>query len=349
MRRRPSIGASVLVLAGFLALAGCTPSGTPDRAGIGGTPGATPSALTFTAEGDIGSSEHAAATLDQVRELDPAVHFALGDLSYGTTGEEGDWCAFVEEHVGPDIPVQLVAGNHESDGRNGAIEAFADCLPNRLPGLEGDYPRQYLVDLPAEAPLVRFVVISPGITFRGAEGAWSYAAGTERYDWTRAAIDGARDAGIPWVVVGMHKPCLSAGNYACDPGADLVDLLVSGGVDLVLTGHEHLYQRTDQLRFSGACESIAPDAITPACVADDGAALARGDGTVFVTVGTGGTTLRDVHPDDPDAAYFASWSGANADPSWGNLIVRVTPSALDVRFVAAVGRFEDRFRISADG
>ena len=29
----------------------------------------------------------------------------------------------------------------------------------------------------------------------------------------------------------MHKPCLSVGNYECDPGADVVDLMLDTGVD----------------------------------------------------------------------------------------------------------------------
>ena len=45
----------------------------------------------------------------------------------------------------------------------------------------------------------------------------------------------------------MHKPCLSMGEYACDPGADLVNLLLQKKVDVVLSGHEHIYQRTKQL------------------------------------------------------------------------------------------------------
>ncbi len=45
----------------------------------------------------------------------------------------------------------------------------------------------------------------------------------------------------------MHKPCLSLGEYACDIGADLTNLLLSKKVDLVLSGHEHIYQRSKQL------------------------------------------------------------------------------------------------------
>ncbi|HEX6955022.1 MAG TPA: metallophosphoesterase [Agromyces sp.] len=339
-------GLAIAAVVSCLVLSACAgpPSGgdAPESSG----PEAA-SDLRFTASGDFSATPEAGAVLRQVDELDATLHLALGDLSYGEPGEEQEWCEFVTDRVGADLPFQLVAGNHESDGSNGHIDAFAECLPNRLPGLVGEYARQYYVDVPAEAPLARFVMISPGIAFD--DGPWSYEEGTERYEWTRRAIEGARDEGVPWVVVGMHKPCLTVGNYACDPGPDIVDLLVSSGVDLVLSGHEHLYQRSVQLGLGDDCASIAPDAISGACIVDAGSELEQGRGTVFVTVGTGGRELRDVHTDDPEAPYFAAWSGANAEPAYGNLEVRLSESTLDARFVAAVGSFDDRFRLTAPG
>lgn len=342
-------GLAIAAVASCLVLSACAgPPSSGDAPEASGPEASGPEAvsdLRFTASGDFSATADAAAVLEQIDELDPRLHLALGDLSYGETGEEPEWCEFVTERVGADVPFELVAGNHESDGSNGDIDAFAECLPNRLPGLVGEYARQYYVDVPAEAPLARFVMISPGIDFR--DGPWSYEEGSERFEWTRRVIEGARAEGVPWVVVGMHKPCLTVGNYGCDPGPDVLDLLVSSGVDLVLSGHEHLYQRSVQLGLGDDCASIAPDAITGACMVDDGSELEQGRGTVFVTVGTGGRELREVHTDDPEAPYFAAWSGANAEPAYGNLEVRLSESTLDARFVAAVGSFDDRFRLTA--
>ena len=60
-----------------------------------------------------------------------------------------------------------MTGNHESDGRDGQIEKFVQCLPNKLPGLEGEYGVQWRVDVPEQNPVVRFIMVSPGIDFRG--------------------------------------------------------------------------------------------------------------------------------------------------------------------------------------
>ena len=191
-----------------------------------------------------------------------------------------------------------------------------------------------IVDQPATHPLVRVVMISPALDF--GHGLWSYAKGTPHYDWLRTAVTGARAAGIPWVVVGMHKPCLSVGNYECDPGADVVDLLLATGVDLVLTGHEHLYQRTRPLALAAGCRTIRPGSYDPECVA-------TGGGTTFVTVGTGGTPLRDVHGADSERRYFTALSGKNRTPALGSLDVQVTADRLTARFVPVDGgTFTDR-------
>ncbi|HET7802042.1 MAG TPA: metallophosphoesterase [Humibacillus xanthopallidus] len=301
--------------------------------------------LHFTAAGDYGSTAATSSLLTAVGATRPDLHLALGDLSYGRVGEEQQWCRFVTDRVGTDLPFQLLPGNHDSDGSNGNIADFAACLPNRLPGLVGDYPREYYVDVPSSAPLVRFVMISPALTFP--DGTWSYAAGSSHLAWTSRAIESARSAGVPWVVVGMHKPCLSTGVHACDVGADLLDLLVSERVDLVLSGHEHLYERTAQLAEGPGCAGVTVGTFTPACVANSGRDLVAGAGTVFTTVGTGGVALRAPSSSDSEAPYFEAASGAGSNPTHGYVDVRATPSDLRVSFVRTEGgTFTDSFAIT---
>ena len=144
----------------------------------------------FSAVGDFSSSTAARGVLDGIGALDNDLTIALGDLSYGATGAEQAWCDLVTTRVGAGYPFELVSGNHESNGQNGNINDFSACLPNQLPGAVGTYGRQYYVDVPQAEPLVRYVMISPGIPYP--DGTWSYAAGTPRYNWTAAAIDEAR-------------------------------------------------------------------------------------------------------------------------------------------------------------
>jgi PKD repeat protein len=308
---------------------------------------AVPGELHVTAAGDYSSSTAAAGVVSRVGQLKPDLHLALGDLSYGANGAEQSWCDFVTSRTGAGFPFQLVSGNHESNGLNGNINDFAACLPNQLPGAVGTYGRQYYVDVPQQNPMARFVFISPGIPF--SDGTWDYSVGSPRYNWTAAAIDGARSASIPWVVASMHAPCISNGVYGCVAGPDITNLLLSKKVDLVLNGHEHQYQRSKQLSVAAGCAGLQPGTYNSSCVRDGDNSLAKGAGSVFTTVGTGGVPLRDVNTADPETPYFAAYSGLNLNPSHGLLDMKFTATTLDAGFVATSGAFTDAFSIASAG
>jgi PKD repeat protein len=304
----------------------------------------TPTHVHFVVAGDFAQGQGADSVLTAMGRSDADLAMTVGDYSYGTTGQEESWCDFAKARVGDGFPFELVAGNHESNGVNGNINDFSACLPNQLPGVVGTYGRQYYVDVPQQDPLVRFVMISPALTFP--DGNWQYTAGSPRYNWTVAAIDGARAANIPWVVVGMHKPCITAGGYACDPGTDLTNMLISKKVDLVFNGHEHHYQRSKQLALGAGCAGLAINDYDPDCVADSDNDLVAGAGTVFVTAGTGGQALRDINTSDPELPYFAASSANNINPSKGYSDIDATPDRLLVKFVPAQGTFTDSFTLS---
>ena len=331
----------VLAAAGLTAAIAVVLLGIPQSV-QGISPGAA--GVHFTAAGDYTAGASAQSVLTGIKTAAPDLNLALGDLSYGTTGQEQAWCNFVTQTVGAGFPFELLSGNHESNGQNGNINDFSACLPNQLPGVVGTYGREYYVDVPQGAPLIRFIMISPGLPF--SDGTWTYASGTSHYTWTQNAIDGARAANVPWVVVGMHKPCLTMGQYACDPGSDLLNLLVSKRVDLVLTGHEHLYQRSVQLATGASCPSITPGVYNAGCVADGDSTLTKGAGTVFATVGTGGNANYDINPNDSEAGYFAAAYGNSTAPLWGLLDVTATSTQLNANFVRTGGAtFSDSFVI----
>ncbi len=306
----------------------------------------SPAEVHFTAVGDIGIEPATTGpVLQGMADVAPDLDLALGDLSYAPTGQEQAWCDFVTERVGSGFPFELLAGNHESDGENGNINDFSACLPNQLPGAVGTYGRQYYVDVPQDQPLVRYVMISPGLTFP--DGRWDYRPGTAQYDWTAAAIDGARKRDIPWVVVGMHEPCLLLGTFGCGPGADLTNLLLSKRVDLVLSGHVHNYQRSKQLALGPGCGSLAIGSYDPDCVVDAGNDLAAGAGTVFMSIGTGGTSQMDIPADDPEAGYFAATAGSSSAPTYGFGDFDVTADRLTAGFRRTGGdAFTDTFSLT---
>jgi len=295
----------------------------------------------FTAAGDYGTSPGAAATLDLVRRSSARFHLALGDLAYNNE-PEANWCQWVARRVGGTFPFLLLPGNHEDDfGEHGHITRFAECLPDRL-RVTGTYPTEYFFDY---GERVRVILISPHVTVRCEH--YYYADGNSHYTWLVDAIDGARAAGLPWVVVGMHKSCVSVGQYYCGIYSQLMDLLLEKRVDVILHGHDHSYQRTKQLALGPGCPSLPIDGYDPACVADEREGeYMQGHGTVSVIVGTAGQELYQLNPEDPEAGYFVRWMGAER-ARHGLLRIEITTSMLSAAFLPSTGTsdFADRFVI----
>ena len=346
------VGLATLTACGTGAVAAPLPAGPATKAPaapVTTTP-ASPSStekpsLTFAALGDIGSDSNASDVLTALGKAGTDLSIVVGDLSYGKVGQEAQWCDFVKERVGASYPFEVLSGNHDSNGKNGNINDFSACLPNQLPGLVGTYGRQYYVDVPQQHPLVRFVMISPGLVFP--DGSYDYAKGGADYVWTENAIDSARADGIPWVVVGAHKPCLSMGRYGCESGPDVFSMLLDKKVDLVLHGHEHLYQRTDQLTEGvSGCSTLHPGSYDSRCVVDSDNRFSQGAGSVAATVGAGGRPLRAVFADDPETRYFAAATAKNQDPTHGFLKVTVDAKRLSAEFVGVNGSFTDSFTIT---
>ena len=298
----------------------------------------------LTMVGDTGSGAAGRATLAGMAAANPTLHVLLGDLSADGPGSEGAWCRLVRDQLSS--PVQLVAGNDEDDsGEDGRIANFEHCLPDRMHSL-GLYGREYYFDV---GTLARVILISPDLTIEGEH--FFYGEGNVNQRWLEAAIDGARGAKIPWVIVGMHKTCISVGEYSCDVYQDLFSILIKHRVDLVVSAHDHSYQRSAQLRAgTKACPVVMVDTFARGCVSDDGrdGQYRRGQGPVFVISGAGGQDLYDVHDDDPERPYFASVMGRNSEPRSGFLRIRLRKDRLEGEFVGTTpGTFTDRFTIDA--
>jgi hypothetical protein len=250
--------------------------------------------------------------------------------------------------MGATFPFELVAGNHEDDGPDGLISRFDDCLPHRLGALTGTYAKEFYFDYPPSNPLARFINISPDLTFPG-EGTYSYSAGSSRYNWTASAIDQARASGIKWIIVSMHKYCLSlASSGSCEIGSDLMNLLISKKVDLFLQGHDHAFARGKQLAIKSGCSGVNPGSFDADCVVDSGSdgVYGKGVGAVHVVAGVGGESVGSVSTGDPEAGYFASWMGSNFNPTYGFLKVTITSTKLTAQFTrGAGGSYADSFTI----
>jgi hypothetical protein len=308
------------------------------------SPALQPGSFTFGAAGDFGANSNTSAVLNAVAGAGTDFFDAVGDLSYNQVTPESAWCNFVTSRVGSTYPFELLSGNHEDDGPHGQITNFAACLPDRLGNVTGSYGKEYYFDYPASSPLARVINISPNLTFPGG-ATYQYTVGSAHYTWLSNAIDSARAAGVPWVIVGMHENCLKAGSSACEIGTDLENLLVAKKVDLILQGHTHTYQRSKQLALSAACPSVTNTAYDPDCVVNNGSTgiYTKGAGLVQVISGTGGESTGSVSTSDPDSQYFAKLNGT----SYGFTKFTVSATQLSAQFVAASGSNSDSFTIGA--
>lgn len=344
------------VLAALLVVAGCDTGATsPPEEGASApapttasttarTTASSPPAFTFAAAGDLGANRRTARSLAALDRSPAELFLALGDLDYDQTPSDAAWCDYVRDRLptkGAEFPFQLLAGNHEADtGKDGRVRRHAACLPDRL-GVEGTYPAQYAFSYPAQDPVARFVLVSPGLTVDG--HAYDYRRGTPDRAWLEQQLDEARDSG-QWLVVGMHLMCLSAGedHPGCDSGRAVHRLVLRAGVDLLLVGHNHLYERSKQLVLSDACPSVRPR-FGRACVAHGGkdGVYPRDAGTVQVTAGRFGGRPSAVDPDDPDRRWFVK---SRADTA-GFLEVEVTADRLAARYVSTTGDVSDAFVI----
>jgi hypothetical protein len=187
-------------------------------------------------------------------------------------------------------------------------------------------------------------MVSPGIKFRDGQPL-DYSKDSPRWRWTADAVDQAKARKIPWTVVGLHTPCFNLGAYECQPGEEFTNMLIEKKVDLVLSGHQHIYQRTHQLGLNRDCPDVVPDTFSRQCLAETDDTMVQGRGTVFATIGIGGVGLHDVREDDPEVGYFAAWSGKNRKATYGTLKVNVSRESLAAELVPAEGSFTDSFEI----
>jgi hypothetical protein len=338
------------VTAAFAVLALAVPVGYTARAQepVQARSAASPErSYTFAAAGDHGATSY---TTEFLRRLDRSAarfYLALGDLDYDQTPTDRAWCRYVKRHLprkGDRFPFEVEVGNHEEDGGpDGRIRHFTRCLPDRMDS-NGTYGAQYAFTFPRRNPFAKVITIAPNLRVDG--HTYRYTSGTAGRRWLVRQIDSARDRGIRWVIVGGHYPCLTTGvTHGCDSGTAVLNLLVRKRVDLMLFGHNHVYERSKQLRLGRTCPRLSPRRVDRGCIRDSGAdgRYVKGRGTVQITAGAVAGREQGLDRGDPSEPYFTVLDGR----STGYVEYTVTPRSLAGRFVNTSGPLQDSFTIVA--
>jgi len=176
----------------------------------------------------------------------------------------------------------------------------------------------------------------------------NYAAGRPGFKSTASAIDEARQKGIKWIFVGMHKNYITAmkkqNEISKDVGATFFIMLLDKKVDVILQGHEHGHERSKQLSTNpSTCPVVPVDDFRASCVVDGGDALVKGAGTVVHVIGTGGKDMRELNSGRPAYNYFVPRFAYQDKEAFGFGSFTVTTSKLTYTYVRSMAPRVQRF------
>jgi Calcineurin-like phosphoesterase/Purple acid Phosphatase, N-terminal domain len=248
----------------------------------------------FTAFGDQGVSYDAVGTATLIRTQNPAFHLHAGDISYAEDGGDGlitdsydprVWDSFfnqIEPAAGA-IPWQIAVGNHEMetwyspDGYGGQYARFD------FPGeLTNSTPPAYYSFVYGNVGIVSLDANDVSDEIPANNG---YSAGAQ-VSWLKSTLTALRaNPKVDFIVAYFHHcaycTCTSHGS---EGGARkyFTPLFDAHEVDLVINGHNHIYERTDPLRGGVVTGAGAPIGST---------VHPKTDGTTYITAGGAGKSL----------------------------------------------------------
>ena len=259
--------------------------------------------FTFTAFGDQGVSPHALANDGMLIAQRPAFHLHAGDLCYADSTGKGlatdlydprTWDQFFaqNEPVAAAVPWMAALGNHDmealySHDGYGGQRARWDFPDNGPATAAGVYSFLY--------GNVGVIALDANDVCFELAGNRGYTGG-EQTSWLDGRLAYLRkQSDIDFIVVFFHHCAYSTTTaHASDGGvrSQWVPLFDRYQVDLVVNGHNHVYERADALRQGVAKKTPIGDTVHP-----------ERDGTLYVTAGGGGRGLYSFDAPDSYAGH----------------------------------------------
>ncbi len=274
------------------------------------------------------------------------VWLLLGDNAYND-GNDGDYTSNFF-NIYPEVTRQSVIwpaiGNHEVDVfGDGDAPAYLDIFSLPTRGEAGGVPsgneRYYSFDYAN----IHFVCLDSEISSR--------EPASPQLTWLQADLAAnAKD----WLIVFWHSPPYSKGSHDSDVRSGLikmrqnvVPLIESYGVDLVLCGHSHVYERSvlidGHYGYSSTWTPTMAKDSGSGRTNDTGAYLKSGTGpgarhgAVYAVVGSSGWAWNHYGLNHP--AMFIGMS------KLGSMVIDVNGQRLDAKFIRETGEIDDYFTI----
>jgi len=245
---------------------------------------------------NLGSPAAGDTTLG-VEQLQPLFHLFNGDLCYANLAEDRvrTWWDFWENNSrsARKRPWMPSPGNHENELGNGPIGYQAYQTFFSVPAADGQTDVTRGLWYAFTAGSVRVVSIAnDDVTYQDAGDSYvrGYSQGAQKA-WLEKELAASRaDTSIDWLIVCMHQVAISTADKF--NGADLgireewLPLFDQYGVDLVVCGHEHHYERSHPLRGRETNQTLTP---LPAATGTE--VIDTTKGTVHMVIGGGGTSV----------------------------------------------------------
>lgn len=269
----------------------------------------------------------------------------LGDNAYsnGTDAEYTTNVFNVYGNLFNKLPVLPELGNHDY-GQTGYLSSTSR-------GTTAPYFNIFAI--PTNSGTEKYYSTDYGnVHFIGLDSYGSYNSLTSpMYAWLQNDLANNK---LPWVVVYWHHPPYTKGSHDSDTEIELIDmrtnivpLLEQYGVDLVLGGHSHIYERSKFIKDHFGLESTFDNNLYPfgnvvqSSTNNFTKSSLRGDGTVYVVCGVSGQAGGSTSAGYPHNAMQVSTSSNN-----GSLILDINNNTLNCKFLTTSGTIFDQFTIS---
>jgi 3',5'-cyclic AMP phosphodiesterase CpdA len=272
---------------------------------------------------NLGSPAAGDTTLG-VERLRPLFHLFNGDLCYANLAEDRvrTWWDFWSNNSrsARNRPWMPSPGNHENELGNGPIGYRAYQTYFSVPPATGqtDVTRGLWYAFTAGSARV-ISLANDDVAYQDGGNSYvrGYSEGAQKA-WLERELAATRaDRSIDWIVVCMHQVAISSVDQF--NGADLgirqewLPLFDRYGVDLVVCGHEHHYERSHPIRGRQNNETL-----TPIPVANATDVIDTTKGTVHMIIGGGGTSVPSNQLFfDPPACRVITAVADSRDPATG--------------------------------
>ncbi|WP_243083374.1 metallophosphoesterase family protein [Streptomyces sp. 891-h] len=254
----------------------------------------------FTALGDQGVGPDALTTNQLLLGQNPAFHLHAGDICYADDtghGRKSDtydarvWDQYLAqtEPVASRVPWMVTTGNHDMEAWYSPEGYGGQAARWSLPG-NGPAPARAPGVYAFEYGNVGVIALDANDVSYEIPANLGYTDGAQTR-WLERTLKRMRAArGIDFVVVFFHHCAYSTATHGSDGGVRdaWVALFEQHHVDLVINGHNHVYERTDPLRGGKPTRAVRVGDVTDP----------KRDGTVYVTAGGGGRELYDFSAPD---------------------------------------------------